>query len=108
MLTNPYHLLAVSPDSTPDDWKRAFRRLAMRWHPDRSNDPLATERFKEINAAYELLLNPQAEDEAVEEEAAQADEGEVMPRAADIRLNVEISLAEGATGCRKTIHYTRG
>jgi molecular chaperone DnaJ len=56
MNIDPFLTLGVAHDSTPADWKRAYRRLAMRWHPDRSDDPQATERFKEINAAYEQLL----------------------------------------------------
>ena len=85
----------------------------MVWHPDRNDHPEATERFKEIRAAYEALLEP--EDEAPEDDAppeyppdtepeAQAGEPE---RAADIRLNLEISLLEAWTGCHKTIHFQR-
>lgn len=112
MEVDPFEILGVSRDSGPDDWKRAYRRLAMRWHPDRNADPAATERFKEISAAYEQLTA--ADDpEVVDEETREHEEAEVEPeeavaRAADIRLNIEVSLEEAAAGCRKPVHYSRG
>lgn len=108
MNSDPHDILGISPGATPAEVKRAYRRLAMRWHPDRSDHPHATERFKEIGAAYERLLagdEPEFEEPEAESTAAGTDE---VARAADIRLNLEISLEEGAAGCRKTIHYTRG
>src|SRR5690606_33822711 len=50
-----YEVLGVSRDATQDEIKRAFRRLAMEYHPDRNPDPGAEEKFKEINEAYEVL-----------------------------------------------------
>ncbi len=50
-----YETLGVGRDATPDEVKRAFRRLAMEFHPDRNSDPGAEARFKEINEAYEVL-----------------------------------------------------
>lgn len=112
MRTDPYTILGVATDSGPAEWKRAYRRLAMRWHPDRSDDPEATERFKEINSAYEQLLavNPENEPktDSSETEASAAEPEETIAKAADIRLNLEVSLEDAATGCHKTIHYTRG
>jgi molecular chaperone DnaJ len=112
MNLDPYDTLGVSHDSSPADWKRAYRRLAMRWHPDRNDDPLATERFKEINAAYEQLTtadDPEVVDEeSREEDAPKAEAEPEVAKAADIRLNIEVSLEEGAAGCRKPIHYSRG
>lgn len=106
MNSDPHEILGVSPGAAPAELKRAYRRLAMRWHPDRSDHPQATERFKEISAAYEqLLATDLPEDEAV---ADSAEPEERVARAADIRLNLDISLEEAAAGCRKTIHYTRG
>jgi molecular chaperone DnaJ len=54
-----YDLLGVAKDATADDIKRAFRRLAMQYHPDRNAEPGAEERFKEINEAYEVLSDPE-------------------------------------------------
>lgn len=109
---DPYAILDVAHDSTPTEWKRAYRRLAMRWHPDRNDDPQATERFKEISAAYEQLLAADEPDildgETAENEPPAGEPEQEIAKAADIRLNLDLSLEEGAAGCRKAIHYTRG
>src|SRR3990172_9594458 len=52
-----YKTLGVSPDASQEEIKRAYRRLAMQYHPDRHKDPGAEERFKLINEAYETLSN---------------------------------------------------
>jgi len=54
-----YQLLEVSPDASPDEIKRAYRRLARQLHPDTNPDPTAAERFKEVAAAYEVLSDPE-------------------------------------------------
>ena len=54
-----YEVLGVSRNVTQDDLKRAFRKLAMQYHPDRNpDDPQAAERFKECSEAYEVLSDP--------------------------------------------------
>jgi len=52
-----YELLGVGRDASPDEIKRAFRRLARELHPDVSEAPDAQERFKEVVEAYEVLSN---------------------------------------------------
>jgi molecular chaperone DnaJ len=55
-----YEVLGVGRDVSQDDLKRAFRRLAMQYHPDRNpDDPQAAERFKECSEAYEVLSDPE-------------------------------------------------
>jgi hypothetical protein len=57
--TDPYATLEVSPDASDGDLKRAYRRMAMRWHPDRNpDDPEAAEQFKAIANAWALLSDP--------------------------------------------------
>lgn len=55
--SNYYQILGVSQDASAEDIKRAFRQLAMCYHPDRNpeNTEEAGEKFKEINEAYEVL-----------------------------------------------------
>ena len=50
-----YEVLGVDRNATDDDIKKAFRKLAFQYHPDHNNDDGATEKFKEINEAYEVL-----------------------------------------------------
>src|ERR671934_2949550 len=54
-----YGILGVPRDATADDIKRAYRKLARQYHPDVNPDPSAQDRFKEINAAYEVLSDDQ-------------------------------------------------
>jgi len=54
-----YEVLGISRDATEQDIKRAFRKLAMQWHPDRNKAPEAEAKFKEINEAYAVLSDPE-------------------------------------------------
>ena len=54
-----YETLDVSQDASADEIKKAYRRLARKYHPDVNKDPGAEEKFKEINAAYEILSDEQ-------------------------------------------------
>ena len=51
-----YEVLGVNRDASDEDIKKAYRKLAMKWHPDRNPDnPKAEEKFKEAKEAYEIL-----------------------------------------------------
>ncbi len=55
-----YKTLGVERNASEDDIRKAYRKLAMQYHPDRNpNDKQAEERFKEINEAYQVLSDPQ-------------------------------------------------
>jgi molecular chaperone DnaJ len=57
---DPYDVLGVERDASTDEVKSAFRRLAQRFHPDRNpGDDQAQQKFKEINAAYQILSDPE-------------------------------------------------
>ncbi|CCN79146.1 Chaperone protein dnaJ [Vibrio nigripulchritudo SO65] len=55
-----YEVLGVGRDASERDIKKAYKRLAMKFHPDRNQgDESAAEKFKEVKEAYEILLDPQ-------------------------------------------------
>ncbi|MBI4065160.1 DnaJ domain-containing protein [Candidatus Gottesmanbacteria bacterium] len=54
-----YEVLGVSKNASTEELKRAYRKLALEWHPDRNKSPQANEKFKEINEAYAVLSDSQ-------------------------------------------------
>ncbi|MDP6274098.1 MAG: molecular chaperone DnaJ [Dehalococcoidia bacterium] len=56
--TDFYETLGVARNATSEDIKKAYRKLAFQFHPDRNKDSGATERFKEISEAYQVLSDP--------------------------------------------------
>jgi DnaJ-class molecular chaperone len=62
--TDYYKALGVDKKASPEDIKKAFRKLAVKYHPDRNPDNKAAEdKFKEINEAYAVLSDPKKKEE---------------------------------------------
>lgn len=53
-----YDILGVKKDASKDELKKAYRKLALEYHPDRNKAKSASDKFKEINEAYEVLSDP--------------------------------------------------
>ena len=54
-----YEILGVNKNSSIEEIKKKFRKLALEFHPDRNKAPDASEKFKEINEAYQVLVDPE-------------------------------------------------
>lgn len=104
-MKDAYTLLGLEPGVPPKDIKRAFRRLAMQWHPDRNPDPAALEHFKALRAAYEHVL-------AHSEIATSDEEATPQPptpprdstaRGADRHQDLTLTIEEAWLGCEKSV-----
>lgn len=55
-----YYFLGIPKNASPEDIKKAYRKLSLKYHPDKNdNDAFFSDRFKEVKEAYETLTNPQ-------------------------------------------------
>jgi molecular chaperone DnaJ len=130
-----YEVLGLDRSASEEEIKRAFRKLAFKYHPDRNREDGAEERFKEINEAYEVLSDP--EKRATYDRFGRVGEGfgrgfgdfdifrgfgdifdtffggtatatrRGPQRGADLRYGLTISFEEAVFGCEKEIGISR-
>lgn len=128
-----YEVLGLPRDAEPTEIKRAYRALALRYHPDQNqNDKNAEEKFKEVSEAYTVLSDPEkrARYDRLGHLGLSRDVSGIDPltvdlesmktlfsnlfgdliggrkgKGRDLRYNLDISLAEAAHGARKTIRF---
>ena len=55
-----YSILGLNRNANEEQVKKAYKKLAMKWHPDKNNSPDAPEEFKKISEAYNKILNPES------------------------------------------------
>ena len=131
-----YEVLGIGRNATDEEIKRAFRKLAFKYHPDHNHDDNAGEKFKEVNEAYEVLSDPDkraAYDRfghgGAEGLFGRGFEGfdfggfgdifdaffggattatrQAPRRGADLNYNISITFEEAAFGCQKEIKTLR-
>jgi len=127
-MQNPYTTLNVKKDASAEEVKKAYRKLALEFHPDKNPDnKQAEEKFKEISAAYEVLSDKEKREQydtygAVGRQAEQQQYNDHLKdfqermrqefggfsprqnlRGDDISKSIGLSFMEAARGCQKTI-----
>lgn len=116
-MPDAHALLGLQPGATPQQVKRAFRKLAMQWHPDRNADPAAAAHFRRLREAHDSLLaalldaaetaSPNSHDSA-RDDAAHAPRAHSPPeRGADRWQTLEISIEDSFTGALYAIVVPR-
>jgi curved DNA-binding protein len=101
-----YQALGVSKDASEKEIKRAFRKLARKYHPDvNPGDPKAEERFKEINEAHEVLSDPEKRKKYDQLGSAWQDWDRMGGRPDDFDWSRWASGAPGGQGQRVHVRY---
>lgn len=90
-----YEVLGVSREASPDEIKRAYRALSLKWHPDRNSSPDAQSKSQEINAAYETL----SEDRKRQEYNAELDGVQIGGQEVDLNDFINM-MFQGGGGMR--------
>lgn len=126
---NPYEVLELPSNATPEEIRAAFRRLGAKHHPDRHQDSSAAHaRFKEINAAYQILSDPKKRAafdrfgsaafqpggnvgfDGVGFDTVVADLLRAMGLGRSdgtVSIDLELTFTEAAEGCTKEVRYER-
>src|SRR5580658_1808944 len=84
-----HKILGVDKDASIQDVRKAYKILARKWHPDKNNDPSASERFKEISDAYERIRG------VTEQEGAQVSKQAAFTKVYDYQFFLNDQMLDG-------------
>ncbi len=122
---NYYEILGLSHEASADEIKKAFRKLALKLHPDKNqNDPISENKFKEVTSAYSVLSDPfkkrdydrvhfppKTVKKPIPRPAPPTASSAAAKRATSIGRNLiyhlNLTLEEAFSGCEKNISYVR-
>lgn len=113
---NPYKVLDVSEKAEKKEIKKAYRKKAKKYHPDRNDDPGAAEKFKQIKDAYEMItskddrkkgydnfFNSQKSEDIFSNFFGGKSRNKKKYRSADVTLNIALTLDDIINRRQKTI-----
>lgn len=96
-----YAVLGIESSSSEDEIRKAFRKLANQYHPDKNKDPDAESKFKEINEAYQALKEPNKQEQSWVSTVSRSVQ---FP---PLQIQASLSFKEAVLGCKKTIQVSR-
>jgi DnaJ-class molecular chaperone len=130
---DPYEILGISRESSQEEIKKVYKKLALKYHPDKNKEPGSEEKFKEISHAYKDIIGGNAEPENIFAEFTEFNDilrafgfmsGGFQPgsfqqvpfnmfnpifgqqKAADTHIKIELTLEELYEGTTKEVSYT--
>ncbi len=112
---NPYDVLGLTKAASKEDVKKAYRKLALKYHPDQNRDnPKAAEIFRQITEAYESLMDePTGVKHKTPPKPSQPKQSNPQPKgpayhkSLDLKFHVKLTLEEAAKGGQKTISFMK-
>jgi molecular chaperone DnaJ len=101
-----YEILGISEDSSQEDIKKAYRKLAIKYHPDKNHDP-NTENFNKITKAYDVLSDEEKKKECDKKTEVKQAPYKKARVGQDLRVTIQIKTVDIAQGSKKAVVIKR-